>query len=118
MSSDAFGNNLLTNARPWLVPRFTPPRRIADIHDTHVSESEIVKTFQFVWGGSDGSGPANAGRGRCRRLSRRHRSAHLGAIQRADGCSIRVFTAATSAFMRARIAAFEPTSASDDAMIR
>ncbi|AFQ50747.1 hypothetical protein GEM_4357 [Burkholderia cepacia GG4] len=96
--------------RSWL-PRFTPPRRIADIHDTHVSENEIVKTFQFVWGKSDGSSPANAGRGKMPA----HRA---GDIQRDAGCAIRAFTASTSAFIRARIAAFEPTSASDDAMIR
>lgn len=93
----------------------TPPRRIADIHDTHVSESEIVKTFQCVWGESDGSGPANAGRGA---MPAPVAPASFSENQRADGCSIRAFTASTSAFMRARIAAFEPTSASDDAMIR
>lgn len=53
------------------------------------------------------SGPANAGR-------RRMPAPRAGDIQ----CAIRAFTASTSAFMRARIAAFEPTSASDDAMIR
>lgn len=97
------------------MPRFTPPRRIADIHDTHVSVSEIVKTFQSMYGRQGGSGPANAGRGA---MPAPVAPASFSAIQCADGYTIRAFTASTSAFIRARIAAFEPTSASDDAMIR
>lgn len=111
MSSDAFGKNPLTNARSQLTPRFTPPRRIADVHDTHISGNEIVKTFQWVRGGSDGSGPANAGR-------RTMPARRAGDIQRAAGETSRAFTASASAVIRARIAVFEPTSASDDAMIR
>ncbi len=57
------------------------------------------------------SGPANAGR-------RRMPAPRAGDIQCDAGGAIRAFTASTSALMRARIAAFEPTSASDDAMIR
>ncbi len=56
------------------------------------------------------SGPANAGR-------KRMPAPRAGDIQ-CDAAAIRAFTASTSALMRARIAAFEPTSASDDAMIR
>ncbi|WP_143331620.1 hypothetical protein [Burkholderia sp. IDO3] len=40
------GENHLTNAQPRLTPRFTPAGRIADVHDTHISEREIMKTFQ------------------------------------------------------------------------
>ncbi len=56
------------------------------------------------------SGPANAGR-------RRMPAPRAGDSQ-CDAAASRAFTASTSALMRARIAAFEPTSASDDAMIR
>ncbi|WP_229772988.1 hypothetical protein, partial [Burkholderia cenocepacia] len=35
----------LTNARSTLTPRFTPPRRIAHVRDTHISRHEIMKTF-------------------------------------------------------------------------
>lgn len=111
MSSDAFGKNHLTNARSHPTSRFTPPRRIADVHDTHISENEIMKTFQSVRGRSDGNGPANAGREAmpARRADN---------IQCDAGRASRVFTASASAVIRARIAVFEPTSASDDAMIR
>jgi hypothetical protein len=46
MSSDAFRKKPLTNAQPRLTPPFTPAGRIADVHDTHISGREIVKTFQ------------------------------------------------------------------------
>jgi hypothetical protein len=41
-----------------------------------------------------------------------------GDFQRDAGPASRAVTASVSAAMRARIAVFEPTSASDDAMIR
>ena len=100
------------------MSRITPPRRIADIHDTHVSGNEIVKTFQRLWRESDGNGPASASRRRTGETGAGSRAGFATALQCAAGCAIRAFTAPISASIRARIATFEPTSASDDAMIR
>ncbi len=116
MSSDAFGTNLLTSACRRRVPRFTPPRRIADIHDTHVSGNEIVKTFQYLWRESDRSGPRTQAEGQAAKPAP-VAPASFGATRRTAGYAIRTFTASINALIRARIAAFEPTSASDDAMI-
>lgn len=97
------------------MPRFTPPRRIADVHDTHVSRNEIMKTFLVEAREIGGSGPANVGRGA---TPAPVVPASFSAIQRVAGGTRCALTASASAVMRARIAVFEPTSASDDAMIR